>query len=205
MRYPDDHDYMNLQYGVKRSIARPTHTLYWFALVSFLYKMDFDYVSKMTYNKDKDLVFVTRPSRLWGETETIYEVHHLEQMVPSAVSAIPYIAENNRNGILTVKCMAQNENLKFYSDEKYWNADLKKEFIHETSGLWEGSHSDKYNGRIFQTRGELSRDMLLAVHKVDKEMEAAVQKHGVVTHPGSLHVDEFYERIEQNKSSIARA
>jgi hypothetical protein len=112
----------------------------------------------MRYNRDKDIVFVKRPSKLWGEQEHVYEVHHLEQMVPSAVTAIPHMASNHENGIYTVKCMAQNENLKFYKDQKYWNADLREEFMKETSGLWEGNHSDKYNGRIFNTRGPQDRD-----------------------------------------------
>ena len=43
--------------------------------------MNFDYVTKMTYNKDKDLVFVHRPNGFWNEHEHVYEVHHLEQMV----------------------------------------------------------------------------------------------------------------------------
>jgi len=29
--------------------------------------MNMDYVSKMVYNKDKDLVFVYKPTGLWGE------------------------------------------------------------------------------------------------------------------------------------------
>jgi hypothetical protein len=29
--------------------------------------MDLDYATKMRYNKDKDLVFVTKPDRFWGE------------------------------------------------------------------------------------------------------------------------------------------
>lgn len=40
--------------------------------------MDLDYVTKMRYNKDKDLVFVNKPDNLWGETEHVYEMHHLE-------------------------------------------------------------------------------------------------------------------------------
>ena len=106
VRYCDDHDYMNMQYGAKRTIVRASHTMYVAMLMSFIYKLDFGYVSKMRYNREKDLVFVTRPSRFWGETETVYEMHHLEQMVPSAVTAIPHMAANHKNGIYTVKCLA---------------------------------------------------------------------------------------------------
>lgn len=140
---------MNLQYGAKRSIVRPSHTMYVACLMSMMYMLDFNYVTKMTYNKDKDLVFVNRPNKFWGEKEHVYEVHHLEQMVPSAVTAVPDMGQLNKNGILSVKCMAKREVLKFYNEEKYWNPDLRPEFLAETRGLWETTHADKYNGRIF--------------------------------------------------------
>lgn len=79
---------MNIQYGFKRSLVRPAHTMYVASLAYFLYNLDLDYVTKMRYNKDKDLVFVQKQDRLWGETEHTYEVHNLEQMVPSAVTAM---------------------------------------------------------------------------------------------------------------------
>jgi hypothetical protein len=69
---------MNIQYGAKRAIVRPTHTAYMAILIAFVYGLDLDYATKMRYNKDKDLVFVTKPDRFWGERENIYEMHHLE-------------------------------------------------------------------------------------------------------------------------------
>jgi hypothetical protein len=69
---------MNIQYGVKRSIARPAHTFYLVSVLALLQNINLDYVSKMVYNKDKDLVFVYKPDGIWGETESVYEMHHLE-------------------------------------------------------------------------------------------------------------------------------
>ena len=196
---------MNLTYGAKRTVVRASHTMYVATLMALLYGMDLDYVTKMTYNKDKDLVFVTRPNKLWGEKEHIYEVHHLEQMVPAAVTAMQHRAANDKDGIMTVTCMAQNDNLKFYKDEKYWNSDLRKEFDSETRGLWETTHADKYTGRIFQSRGETPKDFQLAMAKVDREMEAAIAKHGPVTLPDTSHIDDFYNRINKEKHNTARA
>jgi hypothetical protein len=90
--------------------------MYVATLMAMVWCLDFDYVTKMRYNKDKDLVFVTKPDRFWGETEHVYEMHHLEQMVPSAVTAVKDMSSKAENGIMTVHCMAQNENLKFYKD-----------------------------------------------------------------------------------------
>ncbi len=72
-------------------------------------------------------------------------------MVPAPVTAIKNMASLDRNGILTVHDMAEKENLRFYQDDKYWNMDLKEEFMNETRGLWETTHGDKYTGRIFQS------------------------------------------------------
>ena len=79
---------MNIQYGVKRSIARPAHTFYLVSVLAMLQHINLDYVSKMVYNKDKDLVFIYKPDGIWGETEQVYEMHHLEQVMPSSVTAI---------------------------------------------------------------------------------------------------------------------
>jgi hypothetical protein len=141
-RYCDDHDYMNFQYGAKRTVVRASHTMYIATLFSLIYNMDLDYATKVQYNKEKDLVYVTKPSKLWGEQEHIYETHHLEQMVPATVLAVPDMGCMNEKGILTIKCMAQNELIKVYNEKKYWNSDLRKEFIHETSGLWGDTFND---------------------------------------------------------------
>ena len=130
---------------------------------------------------------------------------HLEQMVPAPVTAIRDMSANDANGIMTVNCMAQNENLKFYKDAKYWNADLQKEFLHETSGLWTDTHADKYTGRIFNTRGPNDQELELTMNKVDNELDAAIQRFGKVNLPTNMHIDDFYEKIDNNKQDIARA
>ena len=134
---------MNIQYGAKRSIVRSSHTFFVATLAGLIYTMDMDYVTKMTFNKDKDLVFVKKPDMLWGETEHVYEMHHLEQMVPSPVTAMKNMSANDPNGILTIQDMAEKEYMKFYKDTKYWNMDLREEFMNETRGLWETTHADK--------------------------------------------------------------
>jgi len=93
---------MNIQYGAKRSIVRPSHTMYVAVLAVLLYGMDFDYVTKMRYNKDKDLIFVNRPDGMWWETEHVYEMHHLEQMVPAPVTAMKNMSTMSHDGIMTV-------------------------------------------------------------------------------------------------------
>ena len=194
---------MTVQYGAKRSIVRPSHTMFVATLMSLLYGMDLDYATKVRYNKEKDLVFVTKPSKFWSEQQHVYELHHLEQMVPAPVTAMKDMSSNDAKGIMTVHCMAQNENIKLYKEDKYWNADLKEEFNHETMGLWHTTHSDKHSGRIFNPRGVVSKDFQSSMAKVDEEMKAAVAKHGEVVYPDGSHIDDFYDTIDKNKQNIA--
>ena len=112
---------------------------------------------------------------------------------------------NDPKGIMTVHCMAQNENIKLYKEDKYWNADLKEEFNHETMGLWHTTHSDKHSGRIFNPRGVVAKEFQSSMSKVDEEMKAAVAKHGEIVYPDGSHIDDFYDQIDKNKQNIARA
>lgn len=68
-------------------MVRPAHTFYIVTIMVLLQNMNFDYVSKMVYNKEKDLVFVYKPDGFWGDTEHVFEMHHLEQMMPAPVTS----------------------------------------------------------------------------------------------------------------------
>ena len=113
----------------------------------------------MIYNRDKDLVFIYRPDGFWNEHEYVYEVHHLEQTVPSAVTAVKDLTMNRSDGILTIYCMNTRDYLKFYGDDKYWNQELKEDFLSQTRSLWNKRYNRKYDGSIFNinhgTRDEL--------------------------------------------------
>jgi hypothetical protein len=115
----------------------------------------------MVYNRDKDLVFVYKPTGLWNEQEYVYEMHHLEQMVPYAVTAIPNMSMQRDDGILTVYDMNTRDNLKFYAADKYWNMDLKDEFMANTRSLWKGNFDSKYNGSIFNVHGIADKEEAL--------------------------------------------
>jgi hypothetical protein len=80
-------------------------------------------------------------------------MHHLEQMVPFAVTAVPNQSMQSDDGIVTVYDMNTRDNLKFYNEDKYWNMDLKDEFMDSTRGLWKGNFDDKRRGNIFQSEG----------------------------------------------------
>ena len=93
----------------------------------------------MQYNKEKDLVFVYKPDGWWGETEYVYEMHHLEQMVPGPVTSFRNLTMNREDGILPIHCMSTKDYLKFYNEDKYWNIELKEDFLSQTRSLWQES------------------------------------------------------------------
>lgn len=157
---------MNLHYGVKRLIARPVHTFYIVTVLAMMQQLNFDYVSKMVYNKDKDLVFVYRPDGLWGDHEYVYEMHHLEQMVPAPITSFKHLTMNRDDGILTVHCMSTRDDLKFYNEDKYWNIDEKQGFIDQTRSLWHKRSSDKYNGHIFSISSRANEEDALMVRLI---------------------------------------
>lgn len=194
---------MNIQYGVKRSMARPAHTAYMLIVLSTLSYLDADYVSKMVYNKDKDLVFVYRPSGFFNEYEYVYEMHHLEQMVPAPVTSIKDMTLNRNDGILKIYDMSQRHHLKFYNEDKYWNVELKEDFLSQTQSMWRGK-TTKYQGQIFNLNHRASEEITLTQLKVDKELEEAIKKHGTVTIPKSYE-DNFHERVKEKAKQISGA
>ena len=70
-------------------------------------------------------------------------MHHLEQMIPSAITAMENMSANDHDGILTDHNMGDKDYLKFYKEDKYWNLELKDESMRETRGLWDTTHADK--------------------------------------------------------------
>jgi hypothetical protein len=50
-------------------------------------------------------------------------------MVPAPVTAYKNMTMQREDGILTVHCMSTKDYLKFYNEDKYWNLDLKEDFL----------------------------------------------------------------------------
>lgn len=137
---------MNVQYALKRSIVRPFHTMYQACVLVLLHSISMDYATKIQYNKDKDVVFVNKPDGIWRDHEYVYEVHHLEQMVPAAVSAFGDIGSNKKNGVTALHCMNTKDYIKVYNDPKYWSD--KEEFVSQTRSL-RTEVDEEYRGRLF--------------------------------------------------------
>lgn len=79
-------------------------------------------------------------------------------MVPFAVTAVKNLSMQRDDGIVTVYDMKTRDNLKFYGEDKYWNLDLKDEFMANTRNLWYGNFNSKYDGSIFQITHRASEE-----------------------------------------------
>lgn len=91
--------------------------------------------------------------------------------------------------------MGTKDYLKFYNEDKYWNMELKPEFMAQTRNLWR-DQTDKYEGKIFNVASSGNEEILLTKMKVQKELQEAIAKHGEVKVPPK-HEDEFYQRIKK--------
>ena len=65
--------------------------------------------------------------------------------------------------------MSTRDYLKFYGEDKYWNMDIKEDFLSQTRSLWKGN-SSKYDGRIFNISARANEEITLTQLKVDREL-----------------------------------
>lgn len=203
IRYCDDHDYMNIHYMYKRAWLRPAHTFYQVATLALLYNLNFNYATKMVYNKDRDLVFVYKPDGMFTDKEYVYEVHHLESMVPGVVGAYQHLGVGHKDGITTLLCMDTKDLIKLYNDPRYWNLELRDDFLSQTRSMW-SDLCDKYNGRVITIAHRPSKEHSKLAQRINKELDEAVEKHGVAT-PFHSYENQFKDKIERKRKEISEA
>lgn len=99
--------------------------------------------------------------------------------MPSPVTAIKDMTMQRNDGILTVYDMSTRDYLKFYGEDKYWNQEVKEDFLNQTRSMMRGN-ADKYDGRIFNIAHRANEEVTLTQMKVDRELQEAIRKHGEV-------------------------
>lgn len=104
--------------------------------MSYIHNSWKDYVVKVQYSKDRELLFVTRVSAYSSTMEEVYEVAHLERLPPSVLTGVQHLSAQADDGLLDVTCMNSQRNLVFYNENKYWNPSLKGEFLARVTNLW---------------------------------------------------------------------
>lgn len=71
-----------------------------------------------------------------------------------------------------------------------------------TRTLWAGNFDDKHQGSIFSVTSRASDEDALTMMKVDRELEAAIAKHGETVIP-TRYEEEWQERLIQERQRIA--
>lgn len=91
------------------------------------------------------------------------------------------MGQNAKDGIFSIQCMNTKDVLTVYNDAKYWNHDLRDEFMAQTRTLWGDNNNGPYNGRVFKSQNLNTPEEQLMTQKVERELAAAVEKLGKVT------------------------
>ena len=93
-------------------------------------------VTKMQFNKNRDLVFVTQVGGTFfaKEIEEVYETSHLQVLPPSVQTGFRDVSDRK---LFTIHCMNQSTSFRVYTDSSYWNPELKEEFQGHLFHLWE--------------------------------------------------------------------
>lgn len=61
--------------------------------------------------------------------------------------------------------MSTRSYLKVYNEDKYWNLDVKDDFLNQTRTMWR-NYSDKYDGQIFNVTHRANEEITLTVSHI---------------------------------------
>ena len=94
-----------------------------------------DFVVKMQYNKEKDLVFVTksRGGFFRRRVEEVYEGVHLQVLPPSTQCDLDDLAGDR---MITMTDMNSQDSFILYKDGKYWHPEHGEGFKSQIYQLW---------------------------------------------------------------------
>jgi hypothetical protein len=138
------------------------------------------YVIKAVYNREKDLVFIWRPTGVFAKQMHVYELHYLEQTVPRVTNGWKDLGYE-KDGIFMVHDLRLNHEMLFYNEKKFWNIDERDHFFRNTQTYWRGlRHKDVNRGIFFNRSDSMTEEEILTTKKVNEEVKSAVEKHGPI-------------------------
>lgn len=95
-----------------------------------------DYVVKMQYSRDRELLFVSRISWYGRVDEEVHEMHHVEMLPPATKTSLSSHSAMDSDGLYEIYNMNGLSSLVCYKEDHYWNPALKSEFLKSVTGLW---------------------------------------------------------------------
>lgn len=95
-----------------------------------------DYVVKMQYSKDKELLFVQRISWFGQVDEEVHEMHHVEMLPPCTKAGLASHSAQDHDGLYEIYNMNGMRSLVCYKQDHFWNPALKNDFLRNVTGMW---------------------------------------------------------------------
>lgn len=127
-----------LRVGIPVGAGAVAYSVY--GIINFINAITSQYITKMSYSKDKELVFIRRVDQHGILYEEVYETAHLEIVPPSQKSGVADLSSQDENGLWRITCMSTQKNFLLYNDPNHWNTSLRDEFLKNRMGMWDKSY-----------------------------------------------------------------
>nr|BAJ99754.1 predicted protein [Hordeum vulgare subsp. vulgare] len=98
------------------------------------------YAIKVSYSKDKELIFVKRVNNFGQVEEDVYETAHLEILPPRQRSGVKDLSSQDADGLWRITCLNSQRNIILYNNDAFWNRKLKAPFLQSFLNLWDKSY-----------------------------------------------------------------
>jgi hypothetical protein len=99
--------------------------------------------------------------------------------------------------------MDTREQLRLYNDPKYWNLELRDDFLSQTRSMWINL-CNKYEGRVVNIANLADDKQIAMARRIDREIDEAIAKHGEIV-PTVAHEVEKEEELFKSRKRIAEA
>lgn len=153
------------------------------ALIHIFTRIGQTSVTKMAFNRNKDVVFIWTPGKLYGRKLTVTELHHLEKPMNHMPSSWKYNGDFSENPHGYSQLLNTRDNFIFHlkTNDKYWNHDVKKFFDDNTTTWWKGNVSKDVNRSLFiNNSGMETLEERETRKSITEEVAEAIRKHGPI-------------------------
>lgn len=99
--------------------------------------------------------------------------------------------------------MDTRQQLRLYNDPKYWNLELRDDFLSQTRSMWINL-CNKYEGRVVNIANLADDKQIAMARRIDREIDEAIAKHGEIV-PPVAHEIEKEEELFKSRKRIAEA
>lgn len=178
-------DHWNWQVGLRKGAVYPLLILGTFTVLTVISRIGCSRVLKASFNRSKDLAFITVPNGFFSKKVVPVELHYLEKSMPYLATSWKFMSEHNgnKNGDIIIENTYNGENIQFEfrANEKYWNPELKKYFDSQTSTYWQGNSCKDINrGLRFNNSPYMTVEENNTFNEVQNEILKSIEKYGPI-------------------------